>query len=375
MARGAGPVPRHTRRPGAPRSGPGSSGTQQCVSSRATEATREHRAFQPRLAPRAPVMEDVEGRPDPAPDQVGGPPDDDHLAVGQPGQLRDGQPARPCRGVRPDLEPGEQRIDRDEWSGVVGVGCRLDLDRRHLGSGLVDRALDGELERHRRRRATVAAAQKPQSDHALLADLEQLDVTSVGTQIGADALQRALDSLLDAVRMKPVHGQQPRHAARRRPGPRAARRRAGRSRGRSPECARCPVPYRSATSRTSSSARSRATVPPDALAFSRVSMRSPVTLRSAASSGSSGTMIVPGYSAPTDCVGECVRSRTCPSPRYMWTPHGRHGIEAAHRAHDVDALEVFAVVLLEDRLPLHRVLVGTGRSVGVPRVAFHGVGG
>ena len=43
-------------------------------------------------------------------------------------------------------------------------------------------------------------------------------------------------------------------------------------------------------------------------------------------------------------------------------------VEAAHRAHDVDALEVLAVVLLEDRLPLHGVLVGPGRAVGVARV-------
>ena len=47
---------------------------------------------------------------------------------------------------------------------------------------------------------------------------------------------------------------------------------------------------------------------------------------------------------------------------------GQAGVEAAHRAHDVDALEVLAVVLLEDRLALHRVLVRAGRAVGVARV-------
>ena len=46
-----------------------------------------------------------------------------------------------------------------------------------------------------------------------------------------------------------------------------------------------------------------------------------------------------------------------PSPRYMCTPHGRHGSKRPHRAHDVDAAEVVLPVLLEDRLPMHRVLV------------------
>ena len=41
------------------------------------------------------------------------------------------------------------------------------------------------------------------------------------------------------------------------------------------------------------------------------------------------------------------------------------GIEAAHRAHDVDPLEVVRAVLLEDRRVLHRVFVGAGHAVAV----------
>ena len=43
-------------------------------------------------------------------------------------------------------------------------------------------------------------------------------------------------------------------------------------------------------------------------------------------------------------------------------------VERAHRAHDVDALEVLRAVLLEDRRVLHGVLVGAGRAVDVARV-------
>src|SRR4029078_9054325 len=90
------------------------------------------------------------------------------------------------------------------------------------------------------------------------------------------------------------------------------------------------------------------------------------------------------YSPVTDWVGECSRSSVFPLPRYMCTPHGRPGsklrtgattspprktrVETAHRAHDVDALEVLPVVLLEDRLALYRILVRPRCAVAVPRV-------
>src|SRR5262249_8970086 len=46
---------------------------------------------------------------------------------------------------------------------------------------------------------------------------------------------------------------------------------------------------------------------------------------------------------------------------------GQAWIEAAHRAHDVDALEVLPRVLLEDRLTLHRILVGARCAEAVAR--------
>ena len=46
---------------------------------------------------------------------------------------------------------------------------------------------------------------------------------------------------------------------------------------------------------------------------------------------------------------------------------GQARIERAHRAHDVDALEVLGAVLLEDRRVLHRILVRARRPVDVAR--------
>src|SRR4051794_3269331 len=48
------------------------------------------------------------------------------------------------------------------------------------------------------------------------------------------------------------------------------------------------------------------------------------------------------------------------------------GVEAADGPHDVDALEVLAVVLLEDRLALDGVLVRARRPEAVPRVGVPG---
>ncbi len=53
---------------------------------------------------------------------------------------------------------------------------------------------------------------------------------------------------------------------------------------------------------------------------------------------------------------------------------GQARVEAAHRAHDVDALELVRPVLLEDRRVLHRVLVGAGRAVDVARAGVPGRG-
>src|SRR5437660_11262558 len=55
-------------------------------------------------------------------------------------------------------------------------------------------------------------------------------------------------------------------------------------------------------------------------------------------------------------------------------PTGQAGVEAAHGAHDVDALEVVGPVLLEDRRTRHGVLVGSGCAVAVARAAVPGRG-
>ena len=47
---------------------------------------------------------------------------------------------------------------------------------------------------------------------------------------------------------------------------------------------------------------------------------------------------------------------------------GQTGIEAAHRAHDIDALEFVRTVLLKDRRVLHRVFVRSRRAVNIARI-------
>ena len=85
-----------------------------------------------------------------------------------------------------------------------GVSTSIDI---HLRCGGLDGSLDGELQRHRRRRAAVAAAEQPEPDRAGLGDLEQLDVAAVRAEVRPHALQRLLDALLDPVRMQSVHDQ------------------------------------------------------------------------------------------------------------------------------------------------------------------------
>src|SRR3984957_20334026 len=47
---------------------------------------------------------------------------------------------------------------------------------------------------------------------------------------------------------------------------------------------------------------------------------------------------------------------------------GQAWIEAAHRAHDVDTLEVLRAVVFEDRRVLYRIFVGTRSSIDITRV-------
>ena len=51
------------------------------------------------------------------------------------------------------------------------------------------------------------------------------------------------------------------------------------------------------------------------------------------------------------------------------------GIEAAHRAHDIDALEFAGAILLKDRSILHCIFVRTRSPVRIARIGIHGVGG
>ena len=119
-------------------------------------------------------------------------------------------------------------------------------------------------------------------------------------------------------------------AGARRARPRPARRSAATIRDR-------PSPYMSSSACTSSVAMSRCS-------GGNVSTRS-----------SSASTSVDHPCSPN--IGECTCLIVLPLPRYMCTPHGRHGSKRADRAHDVDAAEVVGVGLLEDRHAVARVLV------------------
>src|SRR5438105_6118308 len=57
---------------------------------------------------------------------------------------------------------------------------------------------------------------------------------------------------------------------------------------------------------------------------------------------------------------------TGPAAEVHVHPAGQAWVEGTDRPHDVDALEVLGLVLLEDRGVLHRVLVGSRGPVDVP---------
>src|SRR3954447_1249691 len=146
-----------------------------------------------------------------------------------------------------------------------------------------------------------------------------------------------------------------------------------------------PAPYRSVTTRTSSSARSRArsacrpTVPGGgaaAMASISASIRSPVVATSGGGPGDSSAgawVLTARGSADAGGLGRGVHDlELLARPQVHVHAAGQARVEAADGAHDVDALEVLPVVLLEDRLTLHGVLVGARRAeavagVGVPR--------
>ena len=73
-------------------------------------------------------------------------------------------------------------------------------------------------------------------------------------------------------------------------------------------------------------------------------------------------------------LGECAVLSTLPLAQVHVDPARQARVEAAHGAHDVDALEVVRGVLLEDRGALHRVLVRPRRAVDVAGVGVPGRG-
>src|SRR4051812_36666432 len=102
-------------------------------------------------------------------------------------------------------------------------------------------------------------------------------------------------------------------------------------------------------------------------------MRSPVARRSGrpatSSAGPAGTPadVTAGPSLAGDRLGGRVGQLQRPAVAEVHVhAAGQAGIEAADGPHDVDALEVLPVVLLEDRLPLDGVLVGAGGAEAVP---------
>ena len=68
-----------------------------------------------------------------------------------------------------------------------GAAASSHLDAGDLRGGRLDRALDGQLQGDRRGRAAVAAAQQPQPDRPVVGDPEQLDVAAVRAEVGPDA--------------------------------------------------------------------------------------------------------------------------------------------------------------------------------------------
>src|ERR1700722_14410387 len=131
-----------------------------------------------------------------------------------------------------------------------------------------------------------------------------------------------------------------------------------------------PAPYSSTRQPTSSSAASPAC--------------GPARVRSSASSASTRSPVARASLAPAICPPftrlPALHGQRYPRWRVRRLQHlaaaqvhvnaaGQARVEASHRPHDVDALEVLRGVLLEDRRVLHRVLVRAGGAVAVADAA------
>src|SRR5580700_10695705 len=149
-----------------------------------------------------------------------------------------------------------------------------------------------------------------------------------------------------------------------------------------------PAPYRSTRQLTSSSAVAATCGPAcDPSSASSASTRSPAFCASwpaairtpsfvsrpppgaKKAEEASGTMALAGLYCQCHASGRVRRLEHLAAAEVHVHAARQAWVEAAHGAHDVDALEVVRRVLLEDRRVLHRVLVGPGRPVGVADAA------
>ncbi len=213
-----------------------------------------------------------------------------------------------------DGRPGRRRrLCRDERQRSAREGRRflldqaLDLDSEQVGCGLLQLLLDRELERRGRGRAAVAASVQPETEHVVL-------------EARAPRRRR---------RATPCRGGRVRA-----PRARGSRGRPGRARG-SAAGSRRPRRTTSAslmlapgspasssvwTMRSSPSPYSSSRASRSSCAVSRAFASSSASTRATSSWSRSATSMA--YARP---VGVCTTFFTRPLPRYMCTPHGRHG--------------------------------------------------
>src|SRR5712691_2499089 len=141
-----------------------------------------------------------------------------------------------------------------------------------------------------------------------------------------------------------------------------------------------PAPYSSTRQLTSSSAVAATCGPAcDRISASSASTRSPAAWTSwpaAIDPPQLALALIPGPFTPDPPLHREGHSRRrvrrlehLAAAQVHMHPARQARVEAAHRAHDVDALEGVRRVLLEDRRVLHRVLVRPGRPVAIPHAA------
>ena len=199
----------------------------------------------------------------------------------------------------------------------------LDLQAGQIGRVLVQRLLDGELQRGLRRGTAAAASLQPQARDAVV-ETQQLDVAAVGLHVGPHACRaprrHASGDRPDRDRGSAGGWPPSRPPPARRESP-CRRRRHRRARAR---CASSPSPYISITAPTSSCASARARSSSSASTRS-LSAWTRSTSWSASVYSAMSVLLSWASLAQLSPVGVCMTLRTFPAPVYMCTPHGRHG--------------------------------------------------